>query len=84
VWQGVEPVQPWLDFQNGLEFVFVSTEGVTYEATYAVQPWPALTDISDLYQGGSADFVVTVDAPAGVTGLVRVVASGYEFFVGAL
>lgn len=82
VWQGVEPITPWADFENGLDVSWVSTDGVTHEETFVVSPWPSLMDIADLYQGGAADFTTIVDADPAVGGLVRVTAGGYHFFVG--
>lgn len=82
VWQGAEPVQPWADFQNGIDVNYVDASGVTHEEEFVVQPWPSLMDIADLYQGGAADFTTVVQVPAGTTGLVRISASNLDFFVG--
>jgi len=82
VWQGTEPVQPWADFQNGIDVNYVDAGGVTHEEEFVVQPWPSLMDIADLYQGGAADFATVVQVPAGTTGLVRISASNLDFFVG--
>lgn len=82
VWQGPDSVQPWADFQNGIDVNYVDASGVTHEEEFVVQPWTSLMDISDLYTGGAADFTTLVEVPAGTTGLVRVTASGLDFFVG--
>lgn len=82
VYQGEDKITPWVDFQNGIDIAFVSSDGVTYEEEFVVQPWPGLMDVSDLYTGGSADFVTVVQVPVGASGLVRVGAGQFDYFVG--
>ena len=81
-WLGSEPVIPWTDWQNGIDVAFVTDAGTTHQMEFVVQPWPAISDIAELYQGGSASFTTVVQAPVGAPGLVRVTASGFHFFVG--
>jgi hypothetical protein len=82
VWQGANPVDPWMDWEYGLDVAFVSATGETTENEFLVQPWPSIADISELYQGGTADFTALVEVPAGVAGLVRVTAAQFDYFVG--
>jgi len=84
VWQGTQPVTPWADFQNGLDFSWVTVDGVALDDEIVVQPWPNIMDVGDLYQGGAADFTVVFEAPAAAAGLVRVSSGGLDFFVGTL
>lgn len=82
VWLGEGSVQPWFDFEKGVEITFVSADGVTYSESLVTQPWPSPADLPELYTGGAADFTTVVEIPAGAPGLVRVAVGGFHYFVG--
>jgi hypothetical protein len=79
-WQGTDPIQPWIDFEYGLDVAFVTTDGVTMDEEFVVTPedWVGLMDVGDLYQGGAVNFTTVVQVPTGATGTVRVTV-GHDF-----
>ncbi len=78
-WLGEEPIEPWLDYAYGLEVAFVTADGRTLEREYVVAPWKDLSDISDMYEGATEEFVTIVLGPDDLDGTVRV-AIGGDFY----